>query len=203
MWQYEAERAEGRNYTHSKTTLVLLGRFVGWCWQLGVLALEDILTVKGCHVGSAWILLSAGKRWSLFSGWLPVAFLPPYDFFSFPNGDLFDLLPHPGYRISVAFFKVYTDSLFKKCKDPCDWRWHPGVDEVNGQPNRFSRSTPVSQPMGSPRSPRQYPKEVCIALEERFFTRGGPGCRLQICPSIFFAVRVGWLVENCCWQSLN
>lgn len=22
MWQYEAERAEGRNYTHSKTTLV-------------------------------------------------------------------------------------------------------------------------------------------------------------------------------------
>ena len=25
MWQYEAERAEGRNYTHSKTTLVLLG----------------------------------------------------------------------------------------------------------------------------------------------------------------------------------
>lgn len=49
-------------------------------------------------------LVSAGKRQGHFFrlGWLPSFLLW---FLSFPNGDLFDLLPNPGYQISVAFLR--------------------------------------------------------------------------------------------------
>lgn len=143
-------------------------------WQLKGVMLEVL--------ESSWVLESVGHFFrvgcQLPSFLLMISFL-------FRTGIYLIYSPTQDIGYQWHFLRFYTDSLCKKCKDPCDWRWHPGVDEVNGQPNRFSRSTPVSQPMGSPRSPRQYPKEVCIALEERFFTRGGPGCRLQICPSIF------------------
>ena len=124
-------------------------------------------------------LLSAGKRQGHYFrlGCRLPSFL--LWFLSFPNGDLFDLLPNPGNRISVAFFKVCTNSLLKGCK----WSlWRASILGWRGQrstqPDFHKVNTCFGSPMGfSPRSPRQYPKEVCIALEERFFTRGG---RLQV-----------------------